>query len=53
MGGARRTYGKQERCIQSFVGKVWRKRPPGIPRCLWEDNINMGLQDVGCGLGLD
>jgi len=36
-----------------FSGKVWAKRPPGIPRCLSEDNINMVLQEVGCGLGLD
>ena len=28
------------------------KRPLGRPRCRWEDNIKMGLQDNGCG-GMD
>jgi len=50
MGRSRRTYWKQKRFIEGFVGKCWGNRPPGIPRCLWEDNINMGLQEVGCGL---
>jgi hypothetical protein len=25
------------------------KRPLGRPRCRWEDNIKMDLQEVGCG----
>ena len=25
------------------------KRPLGRPRCRWEDNIKMNLQEVGCG----
>jgi hypothetical protein len=32
-----------------FVGKSEGKRPLGRPRCRWEDNINMDLQEVGCG----
>jgi len=28
------------------------KRPLGIPRHRWEDNIKMDLQEVGCG-GMD
>jgi hypothetical protein len=32
-----------------LVGKPERKRPLGRPRCRWEDNIKMGLQEVGCG----
>ena len=28
------------------------KRPLGGPRCRWEDNIKMDLQEVGCG-GMD
>jgi len=28
------------------------KRPLGRLRCRWEDNINMDLQEVGCG-GMD
>jgi hypothetical protein len=26
------------------------KRPLARPRCRWEDNIKMELQDVGCGV---
>jgi hypothetical protein len=32
-----------------LVGKPEGKRPPGRPRCRWEDNIMMDLQEVGCG----
>ena len=32
-----------------LVGKPERKRPLGRPRLIWEDNIKMDLQDVGCG----
>jgi hypothetical protein len=31
---------------------VWKsegKRPLGRPRCRWEDNIKMDIQEVGCG----
>jgi hypothetical protein len=35
-----------------LVGKPEGKRPMGRPRCRWEDNIKMDLQDVGCG-GMD
>jgi hypothetical protein len=24
--------------------------PLGKPRCRWEDNINMDIQEVGCGV---
>jgi len=34
------------------VGKLEGKRPLGRPRRRWEDNINMDLQEVGCG-GMD
>jgi hypothetical protein len=34
------------------VGKLEGKRPLGRPRRRWEDNIKMGLHEVGCG-GLD
>jgi len=54
MGGACRTYGGEERFIQSFGGKLEGKRPLGSPRHRWEDNIKMDLQEVGCGrYGLD
>jgi len=31
-----------------LVWKPERKRPLGIPRRRWEDNIKMDLQEVGC-----
>jgi len=34
------------------VGKPEGKRPLGRPRCRWEYNIIMDLQEVGCG-GMD
>jgi len=34
------------------VGKPEGKRPLGRPRCRWEDNIKMDLQEVECG-GMD
>ena len=30
-----------------LVGKPEGKRPLGRPRCRWEDNIKMDLQEVG------
>ena len=35
-----------------LVGKPEGKRPLGRPRRRWDDNIKMGLQEVGCG-GMD
>jgi hypothetical protein len=35
-----------------LVGKPEGKRPLGRPRCRWEDNIRIDLQEVGCG-GMD
>ena len=32
-----------------LVGKLEGKRPLGIPRHRWKDNIKMDLQEVGCG----
>jgi hypothetical protein len=32
-----------------LVGKPDGKRPLGKPRCTWEGNIKMDLQEVGCG----
>ena len=34
-----------------LVGKPEGKRPLGRPRCRWEDNIKMYLQEVGKGCG--
>ena len=35
-----------------LLGRPEGKRPLGRPRCRWEDNIKMDLQEVGCG-GMD
>jgi hypothetical protein len=35
-----------------LVGKPEGKRPLGIPRHRWQDNIKMNHQEVGCG-GMD
>jgi len=32
-----------------LVGKPEEERPLGRPRCRWEDNIKMDLQEVRCG----
>ena len=32
-----------------LVGKPEGKRPLGRPRCRWEDNIKMDIQEVGRG----
>jgi hypothetical protein len=32
-----------------LVEKPGGKRPLGRPRCRWEDNIKMDLQEVRCG----
>ena len=48
MGGACSVYGGEERCIQVLVGKHDGKRPLGRLSRRWEDNIKMGLQEVGC-----
>jgi hypothetical protein len=34
-----------------LVGKPEGNRPMGRPRCGWEDNIKMDLQEVGGGCG--
>jgi hypothetical protein len=41
MGERRGVYGV-------WVGKPEGKRPLGRPRCRWEDNIKMNLQEMGC-----
>jgi len=42
----------EDRGVQRMlVGKSERKRPLGRPRCRWEDNIKIFLQEVGGGRG--
>jgi len=49
MGGACITYGGEKICVQVLVGKPEGKRPLGRPRCRWEVNIKMDLQEVEWG----
>ena len=42
----------EERGVHRVLeGKPGGKRPLGRPRCRWEDNIKMDLQEVGGGGG--
>ena len=41
--------GDRKGVYRVFVGKPEGKRPLGGHRHRWEDNIKMGLQEVGCG----
>ena len=47
MGAACGTYGRQESCIQYIIGGPEGKRPLGITRLRWENNIKMYRQEVG------
>jgi hypothetical protein len=44
--------GERRGVYRVLVGKPGGKRPLGIPRRRWEDNIKMDLLEVGCG-GVD
>jgi hypothetical protein len=44
--------GERRGVYRVLVGKPEGKRPLGRPRRLWDDDIKMGLQEVGCG-GMD
>ena len=44
--------GERRGVYKVLVGKHEGKRPLGRPRCRWDDNIKMDLQEVGCG-GMD
>ena len=53
MDGACSEYEGEERGIYRFLwGKPEKKRPLGRPKHVWEYNIKMDLQEVGCG-GMD
>jgi hypothetical protein len=42
----------EDRCVyRVLVGKPEGKKPLGIPRRRWEDNLKMDLQEVGVGRG--
>jgi hypothetical protein len=44
--------GAKRNACKSLVGKPEGKRPLGIPRRRWEDNIRMDLREIGWG-GMD
>jgi hypothetical protein len=48
MGGACSTYGNRRGVYRVLVGKPDGKRPLGIARHIWEDNIKTDIQEVGC-----
>jgi len=50
MGKACSTYEGKERCIQILVGQTEGKRPLERPMRRWEENINIDLQKVECGV---
>jgi len=41
--------GEKRGVYRVLVGKLKGKRQLGRPRCRWENNIKMDLQEVGCG----
>jgi hypothetical protein len=45
-------YDSSTRFQKLLVGKPEGKRPLGIPRCRWVDNIKMDLGEIGWG-GID
>jgi len=47
MGGTCSTHGRDEKCTQYFGWKTEGKRPLGTRRHRWEDNIGMGLSEIG------
>ena len=49
MEGECSTYGERRGVYRVLVGKPEGKSQFGRPRLRWEDNIKMGLQEVGCG----
>jgi hypothetical protein len=44
--------GEERGVYRVLVGKPEEKRPLERPRCRWENNIKIDLQEVGCG-GMD
>ena len=41
--------GEERGVYRVLVGKPEGRRPLGIPRCRWADNIRTDLEEVGCG----
>jgi hypothetical protein len=39
--------GEKRNTYKTFVGKPERKRPLGVRKCSWLDNIKMDLREIG------
>jgi hypothetical protein len=50
--GHETSVGKRRGAYRVLVGRLEGKRPLGRPRCRWEDNIKVGVQEVRWGHGL-
>ena len=50
MGGHVARMGERRGVYRFLVGNPEGKRPLGITRRRWEDNIKVDLQEVGCGV---
>jgi hypothetical protein len=50
MGGHVPWMGEGKGVYRVLMGKPKGKRPLASPRCRWEDNIKMDLQEVECGV---
>ena len=53
MGGICSTSGESRGVYRVLVEKFEGKRQLGRPKCRWYYNINMDLQEVGCGAWWD
>ena len=53
MGEAFSTYEGEKISYGLLVEKPEERRPLGRPRCRWEDNIKIDIQEVSGGHGLD
>jgi hypothetical protein len=49
MGGTCSAYWERRNVYRVLVGETEGKRPHGRPKLIWEDNIKMDLEEVGCG----
>jgi hypothetical protein len=45
-------HGEKRTAYRILVGKLEGRRPLGIPRYRWDDNIKMDFRELGCG-GMD
>jgi len=50
MGWACSTYGERKGACRILMVKPEGKRQLGRPRRMWENNIKMDFQELGCGV---